>query len=312
MSGQIVTVTLSPSIDVTLCVDGMDPDKTNRVLAERHDGGGKGINVSRVVNSLGVNTACLAVAGEDNRQEFAEFLKADKLRFDLLPVPGAVRENLTLRFGEQTIKLNRRGPELSRMMTAAMMAMIQRWVRPGDVVVFAGSLPENFAVQDLVEMALATKQAGAYVALDCDALRPEHLRVIRPWLIKPNIYELQMLYPQTGLDEAGVLATAKRLREDGVENVMVSLGENGMLCLCGDTAWRAHSPQVEVKSTVGAGDSALAGFAVGFVTDRPPQECVRLAAACGTASVMLEGTKLATRAQAQEIYERVRVEEVPV
>ncbi|MBR7092704.1 MAG: 1-phosphofructokinase family hexose kinase [Clostridia bacterium] len=310
MSIQVITVTLSPSIDVTLLVDGLDTDKTNRVLGERRDVGGKGINVSRTVNAFGINNACLAVAGEDNRLEFADFLKAVGLRFELLPIPGAVRENLTLRAGKQTIKLNRSGPELSHMMTGALMALILRWVRPGDIVVFAGSLPARFEVQDFVEIVLATKQAGARVALDCDVLRPEHLQLIRPWLIKPNIHELRLLCPQQGEVEAWVAASARQLSQAGVENALISLGGDGMYARIGERAFRITVPAVEVKSTVGAGDSALAGFAVGFIQQRPAEDCCRLAAACGTASVMQEGTKLATREDALRLFEQVEVREV--
>lgn len=310
MSRQIVTVTLSPSIDITLHVDGVDLDKTNRVLAERRDCGGKGINVSRMANLFGVNTTCLAVAGEENRLEFAEFLKKDGIRFDLLPIPGAIRENLTLRFGNQTIKLNREGPTLSRMMTAALMAMIRRWVRADDIVVFAGSLPADFALQDFSEIVLATKQAGAHVALDCCAVTPDMLRHIRPWLIKPNFHELCLLYPKAEQGFDGIVSAGKKLREDGVENVLITLGGDGMLLFYEDGILRANAPTVEVASTVGAGDSSLAGFALGFVEQKSPSECLRLAAACGTATVMQEGTKLASHADALSLYEQVTVEEV--
>lgn len=310
MSRQIVTVTLSPSIDTTLFVDGLDTDKTNRVLGERYDCGGKGVNVSRVAFSFGVNTTCLAVTGEENMLEFASFLKKDGLRFDLLPIPGAVRENLTLRAGKQTIKLNRQGPTLSRMMTAALMAMIRRWVRPDDIVVFAGSLPANFAMQDFAEIVLATKQAGAHVALDCGEITMEALRTIRPWLIKPNIHELCAICPQAANGVDGIIAAAKQLRQAGVENVLVTRGPDGMMLFCEDKVITASAPAVEVASTVGAGDSALAGFAVGFVRQMPVEDCLRMAAASGTAAVMQEGTRLATRAAAEELLDKVTLEEV--
>ena len=167
MHRSIVTVTLNPSIDVTLWLDGIDPDKANRVLGESREAGGKGINVSRVVRSFGLDSLCLAVAGEDNSREFASFLEQDRLRYELLRVEGAVRENLTLRCDGQTIKLNRKGPALSDMMVGALMALIQSHVRAGDIVVFAGSLPEYMAVQDYVELILAVKNSGVLVAISC-------------------------------------------------------------------------------------------------------------------------------------------------
>ena len=170
MHRGIVTVTLNPSIDVTLWLDGLDPDRVNRVEDEARQAGGKGINVSRVVRSFGLDSLCLAVAGSDNSREFARFLEDDGLRYEMLHVEGAVRENLTLRTGGQTVKLNRRGPSMTTMMIGALMALIRSHVRPGDIVVFAGSLPEHVDIQDYAELILAVKNAGALVAVDSDEL----------------------------------------------------------------------------------------------------------------------------------------------
>ena len=308
MHRSIISVTLNPSIDVTLWSDGLHPDKANRVLSELREVGGKGINVSRVVHSFGQETLCLSVAGEDNLREFAGFLEQENLRYEFIKVEGAVRENLTLRAEGQTIKLNRKGPSLSTMMIGALMALIHSRIRPGDIVVFAGSLPENVTPKDYVELILAVKQSGALVAVDSDLLSLEDYRRISPWLIKPNIHELRHIVELTGTTVDDVADAAKTLSEAGVENVVVSLGGNGIVCVAGDRTIRASVPRVDVKSTVGAGDSALAGFIVGFVKDYPPEECVRLAAACGTACVMRDGTLVATKETAGPLIDQIQVE----
>lgn len=309
MHRNILSVTLNPSIDVTLWTDGLHPDKANRVLDEMREVGGKGINVSRVVHSFGQETLCLAVAGEDNCREFAGYLEAESLRYEFIKIQGAVRENLTIRCDGETIKLNRKGPALSEMMIGALMALIHTRMRPGDIVVFAGSLPENVSVQDYVELILAVKNAGVLVAVDSDVLSLEDYRRISPWLIKPNIHELRHIVDIKGTGIDDVAAAARVLRDGGVENVVVSLGGNGILCVSGERTVRAQVPQVEVKSTVGAGDSALAGFIVGFVKDYDLAECVRWAAACGTACAMRDGTLLATKETAAALLERIRITE---
>ena len=308
MRRNIITVTLNPSIDVTLWLDGMHPDKTNRVTGEAREVGGKGINVSRVVRSFGLENLCIAVAGEDNCREFAQYLEQGGLRYELLQVEGAVRENLTLRSGGQTVKCNRKGPSLSAMMIGALMALISGRMRPGDIVVFAGSLPENVTVQDFVELVLAVKNAGALVALDCDVLTKEDLHRISPWMIKPNIHELKHIVELQGTTITDVVDAARLLQGEGVENVLVSLGGNGLVCVTGEQVVRATVPQVEVKSTVGAGDSALAGFVVGTVKGNTFEECVRLAAACGTACTMQEGTAVATRESAGALLAQVGIQ----
>lgn len=311
MHRGIISVTLSPSIDVTLWLDGLRTDEANRVLDETRGVGGKGINVSRVVQSFGLDNLCLAVAGRDNYSEFCHYLEEDGLRYELLQVDGVVRENLTLRFGEETLKVNRKGLSLSTMFIGALMALIQSRMHPGDIVVFGGSLPENITVQDYAELILAVKKAGALVAVDTDLFSLEHYRRISPWLIKPNIHELRHIVAMPGETAADAVEAAKRLVEAGVKNALVSLGGDGLVCVDAQGGIvRAQVPQVEVKSTVGAGDSALAGFIVGYVRGAEREECCRLAAACGTASAMKDGSAVADKETAHALLDQIRVERI--
>lgn len=307
MHRSVISVTMNPSIDVTLWSDGLHPDKVNRVMDELREVGGKGINVSRVIHSFGQETLCLSVAGKDNCREFAGYLEHESLRYEFIKVEGAVRENLTLRSDGETIKLNRKGPSLTALLIGALLALIQSRVRPGDIVVFAGSLPENVSVEDYVELILAVKQIGVLVAIDSDILSQDDYRRISPWLIKPNIHELRRIIDVKGPSIDDVAEAANTLHQSGVENVMVSLGGNGILCISSDSKIRAVVPQVEVKSTVGAGDSALAGFIVGFVKEYPVAECVRLAAACGSACAMRDGTLLATKETANALLDQIQI-----
>ena len=119
-----------------------------------------------------------------------------------------------------------------------------------------------------------------------------------------------MICPQATNGVEGIISAAKELREAGVENVLVTRGADGMSLFYEDKALFASAPPVEVASTVGAGDSSLAGFAVGFVRQQSIRDCVRLAAACGTAAVMREGTRLANRVAAEELLDKITLEEV--
>lgn len=316
MHRGIITVTLNPSIDVTLWLDGLRTDEANRVTDESRGVGGKGINVSRVVQSYGLDNLCLAVAGKDNHDEFCRYLEKDGLRYEALQVDGMVRENLTLRFEGQTVKLNRKGLSMSTMMVGALMALIQARMRPGDIVAFGGSLPENITSQDYLELILAVKNAGALVAVDTDQFTLDQYRRISPWLIKPNIHELRHVVEVPGTTITDVVTAARRLADAGVENVLVSLGGNGLVCVSRETGdspeetVRAMVPKVEVKSTVGAGDSTLAGYIVGFVKGKSRMECCRLAAACGTASAMKDGTEVADKASAAALLPEIQVEKL--
>lgn len=310
MHCNIISVTLNPSIDVTLWLDDMDFDATNRVLKEKREVGGKGINVSRVVSSFGLQNLCLTVAGEDNSNEFAGYLEQESIHCELLKIQGAVRENLTLRHEDRTMKLNRKGPFLSVMMIGALMALIQNRMNPGDIVMFGGSLPENVSVSDYVELMLAVKQAGARVVVDSDLLTLDDYRRVSPWLIKPNIHELRRVVemPDTSLE--AVTNAALVLRDAGVENVLVSLGADGLICVNKECVVRATVPAIEAKSSVGAGDSALAGYMIGVVKEYGMEECVRLAAACGTSCAMQDSTTLATRETTFGLLDQIQVERI--
>ncbi len=310
MRCNIISVTMNPSVDVTLWTDGMDFDATNRVLEEAREAGGKGINVSRVVQTFGLPNLCLSVVGEDNSAEFAGYLEKESIHYELLKVQGAVRENLTLRSGEHTMKVNRKGPFLSVMMISALMALIQTRMKEGDIVTFGGSLPENVAVSDYVELMMAVKQAGGRVVVDSDLLTLEDYRRVSPWLIKPNIHELRRILPVENESDEAVIRAARELQRAGVENVLVSRGAKGLVCVNDRCVVKATAPSVEAKSTVGAGDSALAGFLIGLVKEYGVEECVRLASACGGACVMQDGTALATRDLAFELLEKVEVERI--
>lgn len=312
MHCNIISVTLNPSIDVTLWTDDMDFDATNRVLKETREAGGKGINVSRVVQSFGLPNLCLTVTGEDNSDEFAAYLEEESIHYELLKIEGAVRENLTLRHEDRTIKINRKGPFLSVMMIGALMALIHNRMKEGDIVMFGGSLPENVAVSDYVELMMAVKQAGGRVVVDSDLLTLEDYRRVSPWLIKPNIHELRRILPVRDSSTEAVVEAAGELCRAGVENVLVSLGSEGLICVNEQGAVRADAPSIDVKSSVGAGDSALAGYIIGVVKEYGMEECVRLAAACGASCVMQEGTALANRETTFALLEQIHVERVPL
>jgi len=308
MKHDIVTITLNPSIDVTLWVDGLDSDKANRVQKELRQAGGKGVNVARVTGEFGLHTRCVVVAGQDNAAELQNYLDSEQLICEMLRVDGAVRENLTLRYDTETVKINRQGPTLYSKMGAVLPAWIAERIRPDSVVVFAGSMPNGLTVGQYADMMLAAKNAGALVAVDTTALKLRDYARVSPWLIKPNIHELAELANVPCDTPEQTLATARMVREQtGIAHVLVSLGSEGLL-YCGEGGeYRVKSPQVEVKSTVGAGDSLLAGFIVGYCKGLPFEDILRKAVACGSDCVRHDGTELATHQTIQELLPLVTV-----
>lgn len=311
MKHDIVTITLNPSIDVTLWVDGLDSDKANRVQQELRQAGGKGVNVARVTGEFGLHTRCVVVAGRDNAEELQNYLDSEQLVCEMLRVDGAVRENLTLRCGDETVKINRSGPTLYSKMGAVLPAWIGERIRPESVAVFAGSLPNGVSVGQYADMMLAAKNAGALVAVDTTALKLWDYTRVSPWLIKPNIHELAELADTPCNTPEQTIATARMVREKtGIAHVLVSLGGKGLLYSGEGGEYLVESPCVEVKSTVGAGDSLLGGFIAGYCKGQPLTDILRMAVACGADCVRHDGTALATHRTMQELVEQVVVRPV--
>ena len=308
MKHDIVTITLNPSIDVTLWVDGLDGDRVNRVQKELRQAGGKGVNVARVTGDFGLHTRCVVVAGRDNAEELQSYLMDENLMCEILRVDGAVRENLTLRCDGETIKINRQGPELYSKMGTVLSAWLSERICTDSVVVFAGSLPSGISVRQYAEMMMAAKTAGARVAVDTTALKLADYVRVSPWLIKPNVYELAELADSPCDTPEQTLATARMVRErTGIAHVLVSMGSKGLL-YCGEGGeYYVQNPAVEVKSTVGAGDSLLAGFIAGVCKELPLTDALRQAVACGSDCVRHDGTALATRRTMQELLSQVTV-----
>jgi len=305
---KVITVSLNPSIDLTLWTDGLDPDKVNRIVDETRVVAGKGINVSRVIESFGMETLGIAVVGEENYRAVVEELEREAIRYEFIKIPGEVRENITLRYADSTIKLNRKGPHLSAMMLSALAALIQNKQREGDFVVFSGSLPENTNIQDYLELMMAVRNNGGRIVVDSDMLTLEDYRRVKPYLVKPNIYELQKILRVKSEDIADIVDAAREIRACGVENVLVSIGERGLVLVGEDAVLHASVPRVALKSTVGAGDSALAGYLIGLLKEFGAEESIRLAAACGTDCVRQEHSELAARERVFPLLEQITVD----
>ncbi len=311
MKHTIVTVTLNPSIDVTLWVDGMDDDRVNRVQDELRQAGGKGVNVARVTGKFGVRTRCIVMAGRENATELQNYLSGEDFLCELLPVDGAVRENLTLRCADNTVKINRQGPTLCSKMGAVLPAWLESRLDANCIAVFAGSLPAGISVGQYSDMMIAAKKVGARVAVDTDVFSLADYARVSPWLIKPNMHEMAKLSGLPCHTPEQALAAARAVREQTkITHILVSMGAFGLV-YCGDEGeFFVKAPKVEVKSTVGAGDSLLAGFLVGVCKEKPLGDCLRLSVACGSDCVRQEGTMLADHQSALAIQEQVICESV--
>ena len=302
-----MTVTLNPSLDITMYAESFVFDEPNRIEREHSDAGGKGVNVSRVLASLGVDNPAFAICGEENLALFTRLLRRDNVDSRPIRNLGKIRENMTIKLPDgKTVKINRRGGEVSNALMNELGRQVLAECGRTTLAVFGGSLPAGMDVEIFKEFLRWIKGSGAKIAVDSSQLSLKDYIQLEPFIIKPNELELSAAVGSR-LTEPSEIAKATEPLLGRVEHILVSMGDRGLLRVTQSGYILAEPPRVSAVSTVGAGDTALAGYIAALHRGCSDEECVRYAAACGTASVLLDGTGIITDEMVDDILPRVRL-----
>ena len=307
---MIITLTLNPAVDETMWIDRLAPGEVHRVHEVHTDPAGKGINASRMVHRLGCPTIALGLVGGDAGDMIEKALAKEGVQHHFVRVAGETRINFTLvEASGVASSFYAPGPDASPDALAALERMLEVWMRAGRVLVLAGSLPPGVPTGAYAKYVRAAREAGLRVFLDAsgDALR-EGLDA-QPDLIKPNAEEAEELLGRRLDGEAAVIGAARELAQRA-GMVVISMGSKGSVCARGGDAWRIASPKIERRSTVGSGDSMVAGIAVAMARGDGVEAALALGTAAGAATAMSLGTSLGTAADVAALVSRVRVERV--
>ncbi|MER5944723.1 1-phosphofructokinase [Streptomyces sp. NPDC001904] len=291
---MILTVTPNPSLDRTYEIPGLDRGEVVRAAGERMDPGGKGVNVSRAVAAAGAPTLAVLPLGGAPGALVAELLDAQGIAVAPVPVAGLTRSNIALAEPDGTLtKINAPGPELGPEEAESLLAAVAERSAGADWIACCGSLPRGLAPDWYADLVARAHGAGARIALDTSG--PALLAALkeRPDVVKPNAEELAGAVgrPLTTIGDA--VEAAEELRAAGAAAVLASLGADGQLLVEASGTWFASAPAAVVRSTVGAGDSSLAGFLI--AGGRGP-EALASAVAHGAAAVQLPGSAMPTPA----------------
>jgi 1-phosphofructokinase len=287
---MIVTLTPNPSLDRALHLERLEPGEVNRAVATHQHPGGKGINVSRALAAHGVASRAVLPSGGPDGAELVALLAAQGVDARPVPVAGDTRSNITLTESSgATTKINAPGAALAPAEVDALLAAVEAEVTAGaDAVVAAGSLPAGLDDAFFTRVADLGARHGVPVVLDTSgapfaaAVRHGGLA-----LVKPNDEELADLVGQDLTTVGDVLDAARSVRALGTDAVLVSLGAHGALLVADGGSWWAGGPALVPVSTVGAGDSTLAGY---LAAAGPPADRLRRAVAWGRAAVLLPGS----------------------
>ncbi len=304
---KIYTITLSPSYDVHAYTDSLALRHENLAHVTSRDAGGKGVNISRALTCNGIENTAIVVLGRDNCKDFKAALDSEKINYIAIEKDGRIRENLTVHVdGEGETRISFSGFSLDNGVLTEIEDII-----PADdntVITFTGSVPKGVDMSEVKKSLARLKAQGAKIVIDSRSFTLADLIAVKPWLIKPNSEEIAMYSGKEVNSFADCLDFAKVLCADGIENVMISLGEKGAMLVRHEAAFAAVPPAVNALSTIGAGDSTIAGFIAAYCEGKDAAECLKVATTYGTAACLESGTTPPTMENVEKIYKEVKIE----
>jgi 6-phosphofructokinase 2 len=311
---MIATITLNPSLDRTVIVDGLKVNESNRWTSVHHYAGGKGIDVSRAIHEMGGQTIAYGFIGGDEGRTLEVKLDEEGVPFSFTPIEQETRVNFIIadtRASQQTI-INAPGPHISKRELARFLKKLRGIYPSPELMVASGSVPPGVPFDIYYTIVQEAEGRRVRTILDSAGQWLEEGIKAKPYLIKPNIREAEELLKTELSTEEAITKAALNLIEMGVEIAVISRGKDGIIAAAKDGVFKAVPPPVKVRSAVGAGDCTIAGLALKLAWGEPLMEACRLAVAMGTAAVLTPGTELAHRADVEKLLPQIKVSRVSI
>ena len=305
---MIYTVTLNPSIDYVIKVDKLTTGNINRVNEEHVYPGGKGINVTRILKSLDNDNIALGFVSGFTGDYIINSLQELNLKSDFIKVKqGFTRINVKVKSEEET-EINGQGPKISEEELNQFYKVIDKLV-DGDILILSGSIPS--CLDERLYESIMKKVEDRDIKVIVDATKNLLLNVLKynPFLIKPNNHELAEMFNVELNSTEDVVFYARKLKEMGAQNVLISMGKDGALLVTeNDEVFASSVAKGEVVNSVGAGDSMVAGFIAGYLKSNSYEEALRLGAASGGATAF--SSDLATREFIDKLVDEIKIEKI--
>lgn len=301
---MIYTVTLNPSIDYIVRLDAVEVGQVNRMESDDKYAGGKGINVSRILKRLAIDNTVTGFIGGFTGRFIIEELEKEGISTAFVPVSQDTRINVKIKADQET-EINGAGPVISEKELEALKAQLAH-LTADDVVVFAGSAPSNLGNKVYKELLPIAKEVGAAIVCDFEGQTLLDSLGYQPLLVKPNNHELEAIFDVTLKTLDDIETYARKILEMGAQNALISMAGDGALLVTENDAYFAKPIKGQVKNSVGAGDSMVAGFTGELVKSGDALEALKWGVACGTATTFSDD--LANIDFIKETYEKVEVE----
>ena len=303
---MIYTVTLNPSIDYIVRLEKVLIGSVNRMDSDNKFAGGKGINVSRVLKRLGIENTATGFIGGFTGKFITDILEEEGISSHFVEVEQDTRINVKIKADAET-EINGPGPEISSQKLEELEKFLSS-LTSEDTVVFAGSSPKNLGNIVYKELIGLTRKTGAQVVCDFEGQTLLDSLEFEPLLVKPNNHELGDIFGVRleSLDQ--IESYARQILAKGAQHVIISMAGDGALLVTQEGTYFAKPIKGNVKNSVGAGDSMVAGFTGEFVRSGDVIQAFKWGVACGTATTFSDD--LATADYIKEIYEKVEVEKI--
>ncbi|WP_039658271.1 1-phosphofructokinase [Clostridium tyrobutyricum] len=277
---MIYTVTFNPSIDYVIQTENLILGDINRVENEKKFAGGKGINVSRVLNNLGVSSKALGFIGGFTGKFIKDSLVNLGIFTDFIEVKEDTRINVKIKSKQET-EINGAGPDIDKENLEKLFKKVEN-LKSEDFIVLAGNVQKS--VPRDIYSRIQQRCKNGKVAVDTTGSALTATLKYKPFLIKPNIHELGEIFERELKSSDEVIKYANELRKMGAQNVIISMGKDGAMLVCDEGVYKASAPKGTVKNSVGAGDSVVAGFLAEYTRSHSIVDAFKYGAASGSAT----------------------------
>ncbi|WIY59787.1 1-phosphofructokinase [Bacillus arachidis] len=300
---MIYTVTLNPSIDYVVQAENFMLGTVNRAEKDMKFPGGKGINVSRVLHRLGIDNTALGFIGGFTGQFIEGVLENEGVKTNFVHVDGDSRINVKIK-GQEETELNGQGPIITDKQLGQLMNNIEN-MQAGDHLVLAGSIPASISKTFYETIAAFGAERHINVIVDASGNVLRYVIRNKPFLIKPNHHELGELFGEALSTVEEIIPYGRKLIEQGVQNVIVSMAGDGALLFTSEGVYEATVPKGTVINSVGAGDSLVAGFVGIYEKTKDVEEAFRYGVATGSATAF--SADLCTKDKVEELLSQVMI-----
>ncbi len=309
---MIRSICLNPTIDRTYYVDDFIPGNPYRNTKVVVDVGGKGINVAKVAAGLCVPVVCYGFLGRENGRKVKDALLAMHADVRFREVPGETRTTVNIidHAAQKETEILEAGPRIGEAEAEELLKMISGDIQQDDIVICSGLYAPGIPDDYYARISRACREKGAYCILDSNGKDLRNALDGSYWMIKPNARELCEINDVPVTEEEEKLIPLGQKLLGNTKHVLVSMGSRGgLLISCGEV-YCIHVPRVQALSTIGSGDSVVAGFAVGIQRGLSIPECARLALACGTANALTEKVAMLNRRDIEKILPEIKIERI--